>query len=91
MKTNAFISLLAAALVMGIWASISAGLFATHVYIPPTPGPLATAELLGIDFGQAIITLRKRLGDKKVLHITDNSLKDNGSIVFITGAGGALG
>ena len=35
--------------------SLSAGLLATHVYVPPTPGPLAAAGLLGIDIGQAII------------------------------------
>lgn len=35
--------------------SLSAGLLATHVYVPPTPGPLAAAGLLGIDIGQAIM------------------------------------
>jgi GntP family gluconate:H+ symporter len=35
--------------------SLSAGLLATHVYVPPTPGPLAAAGLLGIDLGQAIV------------------------------------
>jgi GntP family gluconate:H+ symporter len=35
--------------------SLSSGLLATHVYVPPTPGPLAAAGLLGIDLGQAII------------------------------------
>ena len=35
--------------------SLSAGLLATHVYVPPTPGPLAAAGLLGIDIGQAIL------------------------------------
>ena len=35
--------------------SLSAGLLATHVYVPPTPGPLAAAGLLGIDIGDAII------------------------------------
>lgn len=176
--------------------SLSAGLLATHVYVPPTPGPLAAAGLLGIDIGQAIlygafaavfmtafgwifaelffrnkpenyysfrddyeedtseditgdadlpgtlasllplvlpivlillnttcsmifpedsvvltitsfigdsnvalaigavlaiITLGKRLGSKKIMGIMDSSLKDAGSIVFITAAGGALG
>lgn len=176
--------------------SLSAGLLATHVYVPPTPGPLAAAGLLGIDIGQAIlygafaavfmtafgwifselyfknkpegyysfrddyvedtseditgdtdlpgtlasllplilpivlillnttcsmilpegssilavtsfigdsnvalaigavlaiITLGKRLGNKKIMGIMDTSLKDAGSIVFITAAGGALG
>lgn len=176
--------------------SLSAGLLATHVYVPPTPGPLAAAGLLGIDIGQAImygafaavfmtgfgwifaelyfrnkpdsfysfredyveeasedmdqdkdlpgtlasliplvvpivlillnttcgmifpeespvlqitsfignsnialaigavlaiITLGKRLGGKKIMSIMDSTLKDAGSIVFITAAGGALG
>ena len=35
--------------------SLSGGLLATHVYVPPTPGPLAAAGLLGIDIGQAIL------------------------------------
>lgn len=35
--------------------SLSAGLLATHVYVPPTPGPLAAAGLLGIDIGEAIL------------------------------------
>lgn len=35
--------------------SLSAGLLATHVYVPPTPGPLAAAGLLRIDLGQAIM------------------------------------
>lgn len=35
--------------------SLSAGLLATHVYVPPTPGPLAAAGLLGIDIGRAIL------------------------------------
>lgn len=35
--------------------SLSAGLLATHVYVPPTPGPLAAAGLLGIDIGHAIL------------------------------------
>lgn len=38
-----------------IAVSLSAGLLATHVYVPPTPGPLAAAGLLGIDIGQAIL------------------------------------
>lgn len=35
--------------------SLAAGLLATHVYVPPTPGPLAAAGLLGIDIGRAIL------------------------------------
>ncbi len=182
--------------VLGV--SLAAGLLSTHVYVPPTPGPLAAAGLLGIDIGQAIIygafaavfmtafgwifaemylkrqpqsyysfqegkgteegeqvqeeeqpdlpgslaslvpllipivlilsnttcgmllpaespvlkvtsfigdsnialaigavlailMLGKRLGGKKVISIMDSTLKDAGSIVFITAAGGALG
>ena len=36
-------------------ASLAAGLLSTHVYVPPTPGPLAAAGLLGIDIGRAIL------------------------------------
>ena len=36
-------------------AILAVSLSATHVYVPPTPGPLAAAGLLGIDIGQAII------------------------------------
>ncbi|BCV25933.1 GntP family permease [Gelria sp. Kuro-4] len=35
--------------------SLAGGLLATHVYVPPTPGPLAVAGLLGIDVGQMIV------------------------------------
>ena len=35
--------------------SLSAGLLATHVFVPPTPGPLAVAGLLGVDIGEMII------------------------------------
>lgn len=35
--------------------SLSAGLLSTHVFVPPTPGPLAAAGLLGIDIGRAIL------------------------------------
>ncbi len=35
--------------------ALSSGLLATHVYVPPTPGPLAAAGLLGIDIGRAIM------------------------------------
>ncbi|WP_373099140.1 MULTISPECIES: GntP family permease [Pasteurellaceae] len=41
---------------LGVLAvALSAGLLATHVYVPPTPGPLAAAGLLGIDIGRAIL------------------------------------
>lgn len=35
--------------------ALAGGLLATHVYVPPTPGPLAVAGLLGIDVGQMIV------------------------------------
>ncbi len=38
-----------------IAVSLSAGLLATHVFVPPTPGPLAVAGLLGVDVGEMII------------------------------------
>ncbi len=34
--------------------ALASGLLATHVYVPPTPGPLAVAGLLKIDIGRAI-------------------------------------
>jgi GntP family gluconate:H+ symporter len=38
-----------------IAVSLSAGLLATHVFVPPTPGPLALVGLLNIDMGDMII------------------------------------
>ncbi len=35
--------------------SLSSGLLATHVFVPPTPGPLAMVGLLGIDMGRMIV------------------------------------
>jgi gluconate:H+ symporter, GntP family len=40
-------------LVVGL--SLTAGLTATHALLPPTPGPLAGAGILGADLGRAII------------------------------------
>ena len=40
-------------LVVGL--SLSAGLTATHALLPPTPGPLATAAILGADLGRVIV------------------------------------
>ena len=37
--------------------SIAAGGSATHVFVPPTPGPLAMAETLNIDLGLVIIVV----------------------------------
>ena len=39
--------------VLGI--SLAAGLYATHVFVPPTPGPLAAAAALEADLGLVII------------------------------------
>ena len=35
--------------------SLSAGLYAAHVFVPPTPGPLASASILGADIGLVLI------------------------------------
>ena len=32
-----------------------AGLAVTHAFVPPTPGPVATAEIIGADFGWIIL------------------------------------
>jgi gluconate:H+ symporter, GntP family len=39
--------------VLGV--SLAAGLYATHVFVPPTPGPLAAAAALDADLGLVII------------------------------------
>jgi len=35
--------------------ALATGLYATHVFVPPTPGPLAAAAALGADIGLVII------------------------------------
>ena len=35
--------------------SLAAGLYATHVLVPPTPGPLAAASILGANIGRVLI------------------------------------
>jgi GntP family gluconate:H+ symporter len=35
--------------------ALSTGLFAAHVFIPPTPGPLAAAAIIGADLGLVMI------------------------------------
>lgn len=35
--------------------ALSTGLYATHVFVPPTPGPLAAAALLGADVGLVML------------------------------------
>lgn len=37
-----------------IAVSLAAGLLATNVFVPPTPGPLAAAGMLGVDLGKAM-------------------------------------
>lgn len=38
-----------------IAVALATGLYATHVFVPPTPGPLAAAATLGADVGLVII------------------------------------
>ena len=40
-------------IVLGV--SLAAGLYATHVFVPPTPGPLAAAAALNADLGLVIM------------------------------------
>ncbi len=35
--------------------SLATGLYAAHVFVPPTPGPLAAAAILGADLGRVLI------------------------------------
>ncbi len=35
--------------------ALSLGLYATHTMVPPTPGPIAAAKLLGADLGRVIL------------------------------------
>jgi len=46
-KTGTAITVLAIAL--------ASGLYATHVFVPPTPGPLAAAATLGADIGRVLL------------------------------------
>lgn len=44
------------AIPLGIFAvSLATGLFAAHVFVPPTPGPLAAAALVGANLGLLLI------------------------------------
>src|SRR5690606_39084394 len=38
----------------GTTAALALGLTATHVFVPPTPGPIAAAGILGADLGSVI-------------------------------------
>lgn len=42
--------------VVGLALALACGLQCTHVMVPPTPGPLTAAGMLGVDVGQMIIT-----------------------------------
>src|SRR5690625_5362986 len=35
--------------------ALASGLYATHVFVPPTPGPLAAAATLGADIGRVLM------------------------------------
>lgn len=35
--------------------ALASGLYATHVFVPPTPGPLAAAATLGADVGRVLV------------------------------------
>lgn len=35
--------------------ALASGLYATHVFVPPTPGPLAAAATIGADIGRVLI------------------------------------
>ncbi len=39
----------------GTTAALALGLFATHVMVPPTPGPIAAAGILGAELGSVIV------------------------------------
>lgn len=41
--------------VVGLGLALSMGLALTHIFVPPGPGPLAVAGLLGVDVGMMII------------------------------------
>ena len=41
---------------MGILSvALATGLYAAHVFVPPTPGPLAATSIIGADLGQVLI------------------------------------
>ncbi|MBS3968734.1 MAG: GntP family permease, partial [Clostridia bacterium] len=41
--------------VMTLSAALMAGLLTTHVFVPPTPGPIAAAGILGADLGKVVL------------------------------------
>src|SRR5699024_6094633 len=40
---------------VGLGLALATGLQLTHVFVPPTPGPLAVAGILGVDIGMMIM------------------------------------
>lgn len=42
--------------VVGLGLALATGLQLTHVFVPPTPGPLTVASILGVDVGVMIIS-----------------------------------
>ena len=34
-----------------LWYPLLAGLAVTHAFVPPTPGPITVAKMLGVDLG----------------------------------------
>lgn len=41
--------------VIALALALACGLQCTHVMVPPTPGPLTAAGMMGVDVGQMII------------------------------------
>jgi len=41
--------------IMTLSAALMAGLLTTHVFVPPTPGPIAAAGILGADLGKVVL------------------------------------
>ena len=41
--------------IMTLSAALMAGLLTTHVFVPPTPGPIAAAGILGADLGRVVL------------------------------------
>jgi GntP family gluconate:H+ symporter len=68
--------------------ALSTGLYATHVFVPPTPGPLAAAATIGADIGLVLLLgllvavpsalagmiWAKHSGKKSKISLTDNSV-----------------
>jgi GntP family gluconate:H+ symporter len=40
---------------IAVLGALNAGIMATHTIVPPTPGPLAAAQTLGVDLGMMIV------------------------------------